>query len=243
VILNLIYDSSVDTAPIGFKTSLNSLVSFLQSTFTDPVTVNIAVGYGKIGGKALGPNSLGASSTAMQHYSYAELKNALMADASSATDNSAIASLPAANPTGTSYMIATAEAKALNLPSNASVDGSVGFNSTGIFDYDNSDGISPGQYDFYATAAHEITEIMGRHLWGGSPGYAALDLFHFSAPGVRTFSGTTPGYFSTDNGVTNLDYFNTNPGGDFGDWAASAGKDAFLAFGAPDAVELISETI
>src|SRR5215831_1692690 len=92
------------------------------------------------------------------------------------------------------------------------------------------------------TAAHEITEVMGRLMWAGSPGYGALDLFHFSAPGERTFSGTTKGYFSADNGVTNLDYFNSNPGGDFGDWAASAGKDAFLAFGVPDAVESISET-
>ena len=240
--IKLTYDSSVDSAPIGFKTALNSLVSFLQSNFTDAVTVNIAVGYGEIGGNVLGPNSLGASSTFMQRYSYAALKNALIADASSATDKSAIASLPAADPRGTSYMIATAEAKALHLSSSSGFDGSVGFNGTGIFDYDNSNGITPGQYDFYATAAHEITETLGRILWAGSPGYTALDLFHFSAPGERTFSGTTKGYFSVDNGVTNLDYFNSSPGGDFGDWAQSAGKDAFLAFGGPDAVESISAT-
>jgi len=242
VIINLSYDSSVASAPIGFKSSLNGLVSFLQTTFTDPVTVNIAVGYGELAGTPT--SSLGASRTYLQTYSYSQLKSALMADATSATDNSANASLPATNPLGSSsYLIATAEAKALGLLSSTSnLDGYIGFGSSFAFDYDRSNGISNGQYDFYAVAAHEITEVMGRHLWGGSPGYTALDLFHFSAPGVRTFSATTPGYFSTDNGVTNIDNFNTNPGGDSGDWAASAGNDAFLAFTGSGVLDAISAT-
>ena len=242
MIINLSYDSSVASAPIGFKTSLNSLVSFLQTTFTDPVTLDIAVGYGEVAGTAT--SSLGASRTYVQTYSYSQLESALTADATSATDNSANASLPATNPLGSSsYRIATAEAKALGLlSSTTNLDGNIGFGSSYAFDYDRSNGISSGQYDFYAVAAHEITEVMGRHLWGGSPGYTALDLFHFSAPGVRTFSMTTPGYFSTDNGVTNLDNFNTNSGGDYGDWAASAGNDAFLAFTKSGVLDSISNT-
>jgi len=241
VIINLSYDSSADSAPIGFKNSLNSLVSFLQSTFSDPVTVNIAVGYGEVAGTPLGNGALGSSSTFMQSVSYTQLKNALVADASSATDNSAVASLPAADPIGTSYMISLAEAKALNLSSSSHLDGYVGFNSGGVFDYDSSDGITTGKHDFYGAAAHEITEVMGRMMWGGGGGSpTALNLFHFSAPGVRTFSGTTAGYFSANNGVTNLDSFNTDPRGDFGDWASSAGHDAFLAFGGSGAVESIS---
>jgi serralysin len=58
-----------------------------------------------------------------------------------------------------------------------------------------------------------------------------MDLFHYAAPGVRTFVGTQAGYFSPDSGNTNLDNFNTSTAGDFGDWAASAGNDSFLAFG------------
>src|SRR5262249_40273170 len=84
------------------------------------------------------------------------------------------------------------------------------------------------------------TEVMGRAM-GQSPGhYTELDLFHFSAPGVRTFSGTTTGYFSADNGNTNLNNFNTNTAGDFGDWASSAGHDAFNAFIGTGVVEAIS---
>ena len=52
--------------------------------------------------------------------------------------------------------------------------------------------------------------------------------------------GTTPGYFSLDNGVTNLDNFNTSPGGDFGDWATSAGPDSFRAFSDPSVINAIT---
>src|ERR1035437_9170321 len=76
---------------------------------------------------------------------------------------------------------------------------------------------------------------MDGHFSGGS-GYSPLDLFHYSAPGVRDFSGTTPGYFSINGGQTNLNKFNTNPGGDFGDWASSAGDDSPLAYASPGVV-------
>ena len=79
----------------------------------------------------------------------------------------------------------------------------------------------------------------GANFFGG-PSYEPLDLFHYSAPGVRDFSGATPGYFSPDGGVTNLNNFNTNGGGDYGDWAGSAGNDAFLAFSSPGVVNGVS---
>ena len=72
------------------------------------------------------------------------------------------------------------------------------------------------------------------------PSYEPLDLFHYSAPGVRDFSGGRPGYFSANGGTTNLNNFNTNAGGDYGDWASSVGNDAFLAFSSPGVVNGIS---
>src|SRR5882724_507092 len=78
---------------------------------------------------------------------------------------------------------------------------------------------------------------MGRQLMasqtfaGHANSLEPMDLFHYAGAGVRTFGGTTPGYFSPDGGNSNLDNFNTNSAGDFGDWAASAGNDSFLAFG------------
>ena len=201
-----------------------------------------------------------------------QIITALANDSKTVDDGTAVASLPANDPTnGGTLVVSTAEAKALGLMGASSqVDGYIGFasgnlfdynNSDGItagnvgfsstaniFDYDKSDGITAGQYDFFGTVVHEITEIMGRSMWvggniSGTPNcYAPLDLFHYSGNGVRTFSGSTPGYFSIDGGVTSLNAFNTTNGGDYGDWAASATNDSFLAFSSPGVINAVSQT-
>ena len=94
------------------------------------------------------------------------------------------------------------------------------------------------------TVMHEISEVLGRvtmdgQSFSGTSAYTALDLFHYSAPGVRDLSGTTPGYFSINGGQTNLNSFNTNPGGDFGDWAGST-NDSANAYGATGVVQPFS---
>ena len=134
-------------------------------------------------------------------------------------------------------------------PSDA-LDGTVQFADNPPFDYDRSDGITPGSYDFYGTVAHEFSEVMGRELnaignevqTGKPDGYYPFDLFKFSAAGVRAFVGTTEGYFSPDGGVTNLDGFNANAEDDFGDWASSAGNDSFRAFSASGVVNAVTPT-
>src|SRR5215472_7951341 len=82
--------------------------------------------------------------------------------------------------------------------------------------------------------------MMDGENFAGGTSYEPLDLFHYSAAGVRDFSGTTAGYFSPDGGTTNLGNFNTNPNGDFGDWAASVGNDSFLAFSSSGVVNPIT---
>src|SRR4029079_11065342 len=95
-------------------------------------------------------------------------------------------------------------------------------------------------YDFQGVVLHEITEVLGRAMNGGANAtWYPLDLFHYAAPGVRTLSGTTPGYFSVDNGQTNLNTFNSNAGGDFGDWAGNT-IDGGNAFGWTGAVTPLS---
>ena len=245
--INLIYDSSVNSAPTAFKTALASVAQFLDTTFTNPITINIDVGYGEIAGQSMGSGALGESETYYNQSSYTQIKNALSANAINPSQISAVASLPANDPTnGGNFWVATADAKALGLMgASSAIDGYVGFSSVYPFTYNNSNGVAPGTYDFYAVAMHELTEVMGRGLFVGTDGiganaYTPLDLFHYSANGVRDFSGTTPGYFSVDGGKTNLDRFNTNSGGDFGDWASSAGKDAFLAFSNSGVVNAVS---
>ena len=114
----------------------------------------------------------------------------------------------------------TAQAQALGLApaTSSSVNGYIGFSSSLPFTYNDSSGVAAGTYDFEDTVIHEITEVMGRVLLtgetiGSTPNsYSLYDLFHYSAPGIRDFSASTPGYFSVNGGATDLAAFNTNPG-------------------------------
>jgi len=248
MILNVTFESSVGSAPPEFTTAVDSAVNYLQTTFLDNVTVNIQVGFGTVNGGPLGPGALGQSLTYLANYTYQDIKAAFANDAKSPDDASVVASLPSTDPTGGTYWVSTAEAKALNLPpATVPADGYVGFSKTAAFDYDPSDGIAPGHYDFFGTFLHEVTEIMGRQLLvgqtlGGVPhSYEAMDLLRFSAPGVRSFVGQQAAYFSPDNGQTNLGDFNTVAGGDYGDWASSVGPDSFLAFSNSGVTNAVSD--
>ena len=118
-------------------------------------------------------------------------------------------------------------------------------------------GSSPPQFDLQSVALHEISEVLGRIGMEGATvinnhaTYTPLDLFNFApppaTPGTLALSPSS-GYFSTDNGHTNLGWFNNNPYGDIADWASyqyptqadtqglptgSNVEDAFAAFGYP----------
>jgi hypothetical protein len=241
LIINVTYDSSVNGAPSGFTAAFAAAVQFLESTFSNPITINVDVGFGEIDGQALDTGALGESEGFFNEYSYPQVKNALVAtDTTSSNQVSAANSLPAGDPTGGgNFWVATAEAKALGLVgASSATDGFIGFSSTNAFTYNDSNGVAAGSYDFYGVALHELTEVLGRALFVGNQdgqgigpnSYTPLDLFHYSSPGTRDLLGTTAGYFSPDGGTSNLDNFNTDPNGDFGDWASSAGNDAFVAF-------------
>lgn len=234
LVINVVYDASVASAPAGFKTAVQDVVEFYETHFSNPITITIDVGYGEIDGQSLQGDALGESEANLTSVSYAALQNALVTNANAIGDAAAAASLPTASPVDGQYWVTTAEAKALGIagPSTA-VDGYAGFSAIPtLFDYSDSGSIPSYEYDFVGVVAHEFSEIMGRStmdgtMFDGAPGYEPLDFFHYSAPGVRDFSGTTPGYASPDGGVTNLNNFNTDPNGDFGDWAASAGNDSY----------------
>jgi hypothetical protein len=120
------------------------------------------------------------------------------------------------------------------------VDAYIGFSSSaGKFDYTQSDGITG--YDFYGTCFHEMSECMGRVLSMGVGYSSAYNLMCYSAPGALSFVGATPRYFSVDGGKTPLDTFNTNSGGDFGDWQGDT-VDAANAFAAAGVIMPVSES-
>jgi autotransporter passenger strand-loop-strand repeat protein len=239
--INVTYDSSVASAPAAFTTAITYVVNLFDSLFANPVSVNIDVGYGEIGGQSLSSGVLGASETYRDPLGYSQAANAVKANGASAAQQAAYATLPTQSPlSGGTLWLATAQEKALGLLSaSANIDGYVGFSSAYPFSYSATATPAQNQYYFVGVVEHEFSEIMGRVSFlgdtiNGTTSYSIMDLFRYSAPGVRDLTAKPPvantAYFSTDSGNTNLGNWNTKPSGDLGDWAASAGKDAYLAF-------------
>lgn len=248
-VINISWDASVANAPAGFEAAVLAAAQYLESQFTDPVTMNISVGYGEADGYTLGSNTLGANLSYLVQATYAATRNGLAQDATSPDDATALASLPGSSPTGGNVWLTTAQAKALNLinPNGGSTDGFVGFSNSLPFTYNDAGGVAAGTYDFFDVAVHELTEVMGRLMLTGETvggvanSYSLLDLFHYSSAGVRDFSSSTPGYFSIDGGATDLGDFNTVAGGDSGDWAADMGYNSFDAFSYSGVVNSVTE--
>jgi PEP-CTERM motif len=128
-------------------------------------------------------------------------------------------------------------------------DGNVTFSSNFGFDFDPTNGISAGTFDFIGVAIHEIGHALGFvsgvdlfDVYGGPDGpgqgtlgydlnstsiFSALDMFRYSAPGTLDFRVGGAKYFSIDGGQTAL-FGNTLATGSFngdGD-QASHWKDA-----------------
>lgn len=209
---------------VGLQTSNPTLYAQVQNGFqqaadvwanrlTDNVTVNIIIDY-----QALGAGILGDTSSNKQTNSYSGVRSALAADATSAADASAVASLPAGGSisfrtddrTGAAYLdnngsvnnsslvLTTANAKALGLyfGSPTDSDASITFSSGFSWDFDPSNGITGGQFDFVGVAAHEIA-----HVLGFESGVDTVDYFSGpNGPGKNSdLNGGQPGIGSLDN--------------------------------------------
>lgn len=239
----------------------NAAANFWASQFTDNIMINMNVGTA-----ALEPGVLAQAGSTRTNQTYTSFRDALTADATSAFDTQAVASLSAGtsfnmllnrtsnNPNGvgsdipyldndgdannTSVTMTTANAKALGYVfSPGAIDADITFNSAFSWDYDRSDGITAGNFDFVGIAIHEIGHALGfisgvDILDGNSPPVngpfsdnqftfvSPMDLFRYSsdsaADGVIDWTAsTTDKYFSLDNGATELAGFST--GKNFGD--------------------------
>ena len=235
-VINITWDASVASAPSGFTTGVMAAVQYFESHFFNPVTININVGWGEIGGIAV--SSLGASgSNWYGYYSASQMDSYLKNTATSTADQTAYSHLPSSAPAGTAgYWVTSAQAKALGMTSGSStnVDGYIGFGSGYKYTFDNSTGIvTSGTYDLIGVAEHEISEILGRISGLGPAGSGSapsiMDMFRYTA-GLPSFSYGSASYFSIDGGVTHLANFNASSGGDSGDWASGVPSDAADAF-------------
>jgi hypothetical protein len=229
LIFNVSFDSSTSSAPAGFFTAFNSAVQFLQAQYSDPITINLNVGWGEINSHGLNPGNLGQSSTNQQgFYSYSQVKTALTNDSKSAADATAISHLLPTYPVpGNVFVMSNAEAKALGLLAGNSSgnDGAVGFNSTASYTFDPNNRAVAGEYDFVGLAEHELTEVMGRYGLGqnGAPTgrFSPIDLFRYTSPGILDTTPENGDYFSIDGGNTSINTYNGTGGGDLSDWSGA----------------------
>jgi hypothetical protein len=232
---NLIWDSSVSSAPAGFESAAIAAASLYTGYYSNPEVINVHVGYGEVDGYRLGQGALGESMSYGYLDSYSQVYSELQGDASSSSwAAQADASLPTTDPTnGGSFFVSTAEAKALGQinGTGTATDGFIGLSSIYSFDYAPNTTPAFNQYDAIGTFAHELSEVMGRvgslgSIFGANI-YTPLDLFRYS--GLNTPDLTAgPGYFSIDHGKTNLGTYN-NPqnGGDASDWIPTLQGDSY----------------
>jgi hypothetical protein len=229
--VTVVFDNSVNGLPetleAEFVAAVNDAVATINTTFENPADITINVGYGEVGGEALSPGALGESLTNYTNsFSYSQVRSALISRGAFGSS-----SLPTSSPFATPLGVPLSEAAALGFynPGSTAV-GSVGFSSNAPFDYSTADRAVSGEYDFIGVAEHELTEVMGRISLIEDGEYAPLDLFRYAGDGVRQTATGAPSYFSVDGGAANLDNYNnfqTGNSGDLGDWAPSAGDDAF----------------
>jgi len=229
MIINLVPDSSVASAPTGFVAAIEQAASILESLITNNITINIAYGWGTYNNQTL-PELTGADDAVGGYLNgifedYSTVKSWLSASASSALDLTAVASLPAndsvfPNPNN-QFIVASAEEKALGHISGDpnALDGAIGF------------GTATDSSFWLGAALHEITHAMGRISGYATATYSdLLDIFRFSGTGTYQWTGGQPAYFSIDGGVTDIANFSTVS--DFGDYANDSltPSDSFDAF-------------
>ena len=220
---HLVWDFSVSAAPAAFKQAVEAAAGFYTQMYSNAEVINIAVGWGEVDGMPISAGNLAEGVRPGEHLTYSQVLSGLDKDAShSSAQAQADLTLSATEPLGaTHYYVPFAEAKTLGYisPIGTEIDGYIGISKTVALSY--TQPVAAGQFDAIGAMEHEISAVMGRvgavGAVYGSGLYTPLDLFRYSAAGVRATSASakTP-YFSINGGLANLGNYSTTA--DFGDW-------------------------
>jgi len=236
-VITATFDSSITSDPnaAAIETMINTAIGIYESLFNDPITVSILFRYATTNpdGTPLPPGALARSGSGAYRIPWSTYTNALTADAQTANDATANASLPA-SALSTNILSSSADGRVVGLPTppvifpNGSVgvggpyDGIVTLNSSQPFAFTRPP--TTGTYDALRSTEHEMDEVLGlgSYLNAAGSDLRPQDLFSWSAAGTRNLLSSGSRYFSIDGGTTTLVGFNQNPSGDFGDWLSSS---------------------
>ena len=151
--------------------AFNQAAAFWESFIADPITVQVDANIAP-----LGAGILGSTGSELLSASYNTIRNAMVLDSATELDDAIVASLPvAANYTVTlpagfgldgNVFASKANLEALGFTGLDPISGTVfdmhmTFSSNFAFDYDRSNGITAGQFDFVGVAIHEIGHGLG----------------------------------------------------------------------------------
>lgn len=170
MVINLVPNASLS----GNTPALNAFQRAADQWTTrlnDPITLTIDAEL-----DVLGAGILGSTSNVLLQGGFNTVRNAMATDAlDEGVDDAVLAFLPTAAtflasvPSGKSLnanmVFSKANGKALGFSGLDAMfgasDATVTFSSTFGFDFDNSDGVSPGLIDFESVASHEIGHVLG----------------------------------------------------------------------------------
>ncbi len=250
--INLEFDPSVASAPAGFTAAVQYAASYFDTLLTDPITVNISVGFDEIGGQPITePGEAEGGPVGGLDISYSQLQQLLAAHLTSAAQSEMLANLPTTDPTGGNpdIYISPAEEQAWGLlpADDTALDGQIGFDTASFDNFDPNDRNDPNTVDVIGEAEHEIAHALGRISENADDPnfYTLLDLTRYAAPGVLASASTAAPYFSIDGGNTNLDVYDADNGSDPADWAGSTPDsfDAIETGGTEDPVTPVDITL